>query len=430
MSSMPDLFVGAVENPFGDPQSYRVKRLEKKARAGAEFIQTQCIYNMARFKEFMTQVRDRGLDKKLFILGGVTPLKSARMAEYMRNNVAGMDVPDEIISRMKAAPAKEQRAEGIKIAVETIEALREVPGVRGVHIMAIEWEEAVPELTEKAGLLPRPEGLRSSYAGQISHKSGGGPEPVRRSDPIGSHRLGRGVPAVRPLRKERLRLQSLRKEGPRRAPDGRFSRQRLQRLLPLRPELPEQTDPQGHQPAFSFLWEMNTGPPTSSPTCGPSRRRERYLSPVRATGVLFRDRASTACGRTCRKSSALRGTAFTVASTSAQPSIWAQGDGSSVRKRRAAIRSRRSSSCPCPSIFDLLPFSPPALLIREAILRAAKALNTVAIINASEWDRRYDPYLNHAMLYLDKESETITPLSAIRLVEIPDSPEVLTGRRN
>lgn len=156
LSSAPDLFVGAVENPFGDPQSYRVKRLEKKVRAGAEFIQTQCVYNVARFREFMAEVRDRGLDKKVFILGGVTPLKSARMAEYMRDNVAGMDIPEEIISRMKAAPAKEQRAEGIRIAVETIEALRGMQGVRGVHIMAIEWEEAVPELTEKAGLLPRP----------------------------------------------------------------------------------------------------------------------------------------------------------------------------------------------------------------------------------------------------------------------------------
>jgi methylenetetrahydrofolate reductase (NADPH) len=156
LSSMPDLFVGAVENPFGDPQSYRVARLAKKVGAGAEFIQTQSIYNVARFREFMTEARDRGLDKKVFILGGVTPLKSARMAEYMRDKVAGMDVPEEIITRMKAAPAKEQRSEGIRIAVETIQALRQMEGVRGVHIMAIEWEEAVPELVEKAGLLPRP----------------------------------------------------------------------------------------------------------------------------------------------------------------------------------------------------------------------------------------------------------------------------------
>jgi methylenetetrahydrofolate reductase (NADPH) len=156
LTSMPELFVGAVENPFGDPQSYRVTRLAKKVRAGAEFIQTQCVYNIPRFREFMAQVCDKGLDKQVFVLGGVTPLKSARMAEYMKGNVAGMDVPDEIVSRMKAAPAKEQRAEGIRIAVETIQALKEIPGVRGVHIMAIEWEDAVPELVEKAGLLPRP----------------------------------------------------------------------------------------------------------------------------------------------------------------------------------------------------------------------------------------------------------------------------------
>jgi methylenetetrahydrofolate reductase (NADPH) len=156
LSSTPELFIGAVENPFGDPQSYRVKRLEKKVKAGAEFIQTQCVYNLSRFREFMGQAADQGLTERVFLLGGVTPLKSARMAEYMKNNVAGMDVPDDIIERMKGTAAKEQRQEGIRIAVETIQALREIRGVSGVHIMAIEWEEAVPEIVEKAGLLPRP----------------------------------------------------------------------------------------------------------------------------------------------------------------------------------------------------------------------------------------------------------------------------------
>jgi len=156
LSSMPELFIGAVENPFGDPQHYRVTRLAKKVRAGAEFIQTQCIYNLDRFKEFMREVVNRGLDGKVAILGGVTPLKSARMAEYMAKNVAGMDIPAGVIDRMKASPAKGERQEGIRIAVETIQALTQIKGVRGVHIMAIEWEEAVPELVEKAGLLPRP----------------------------------------------------------------------------------------------------------------------------------------------------------------------------------------------------------------------------------------------------------------------------------
>jgi methylenetetrahydrofolate reductase (NADPH) len=157
LSSTPDLFIGAVENPFGDPQSYRIRRLTKKIKAGAEFIQTQCIYNLPRFQEFVSEAQGRGLTDKAYILGGVTPLKSARMAEYMKSNVAGMDVPDGIISRIKGVPAGEQRAEGIKIAVETILSLRDMKGVSGVHIMAIEWEEAVPELVEKAGLLPRPE---------------------------------------------------------------------------------------------------------------------------------------------------------------------------------------------------------------------------------------------------------------------------------
>ncbi|HVN97786.1 MAG TPA: methylenetetrahydrofolate reductase [Syntrophorhabdaceae bacterium] len=157
LSTPPDLFVGAVENPFADPFKYRVIRLEKKVDAGAEFIQTQCIYNLNRFGEWMGQVRDRGLDKKVYILGGITPLKSARMAEYMNTQVAGMDVPQEVISRMKGVAQGEQRKEGLKIAVETIQALKEIEGVHGVHIMAIEWEDAVPEIVEEAGLTPRPD---------------------------------------------------------------------------------------------------------------------------------------------------------------------------------------------------------------------------------------------------------------------------------
>jgi methylenetetrahydrofolate reductase (NADPH) len=156
LTQAPELFVGAAANPFADPFFYRVIRMAKKVRAGAEFIQTQCIYNMARFKEWMTQVRDRGLHDKVYILGGITPLKSAKMAEYMRTKVAGMDIPEDLVRRMKSVPGKEQRREGLKISVETIQALKEMEGVHGVHIMAIEWEEAVPQIVEEAGLLPRP----------------------------------------------------------------------------------------------------------------------------------------------------------------------------------------------------------------------------------------------------------------------------------
>jgi methylenetetrahydrofolate reductase (NADPH) len=148
------LFIGAAANPFADPFEFRVVRLAKKARAGVDFIQTQCIYDMDRFKEWMRMVRDRGLHEKLHILAGVTPLKSGGMARYMAKNVAGIIIPDALIERM--VKAKEPAQEGIKICVEQIEQLREIKGVHGVHLMAIEWEEKVSEITTAAGLLPRP----------------------------------------------------------------------------------------------------------------------------------------------------------------------------------------------------------------------------------------------------------------------------------
>jgi methylenetetrahydrofolate reductase (NADPH) len=152
----PDMFVGAAANPFAEPFKIRVPRLAKKIAAGAEFIQTQCIYNLDRFEEWMTGVCDRGLHEKVYILAGITPMKSLGMARYMKNNVPGMDVPDEVISRMAGVPKEKQAEEGINICLETIARLKEVKGVKGFHIMAIEWEEKVPEIVERAGLFPRP----------------------------------------------------------------------------------------------------------------------------------------------------------------------------------------------------------------------------------------------------------------------------------
>ncbi|MGB9615743.1 MAG: methylenetetrahydrofolate reductase, partial [Desulfomonilaceae bacterium] len=156
IKTAPKLFIGAAANPFADPFEIRVPRLAKKVAAGVEFIQTQCIFNIKKFAEWMKQVVDRGLHEKVFILGGVTPFKSFGMARYMANNVPGMDVPDELLQRMKGTPKESQAEEGIKIAVETIQQLREMKGIAGVHIMAIEWEEKVGEIAERAGLLPRP----------------------------------------------------------------------------------------------------------------------------------------------------------------------------------------------------------------------------------------------------------------------------------
>jgi len=153
----PKMFIGAAANPFADPFELRVARLAKKVNAGVDFIQTQCIYNLDKFETWMSGVRDRGLHDKVYILAGITPLKSAGMAKYMKNRVPGMDVPDEVVKRMAGVPKEKQAEEGIKIAVEDIQRLKEVEGVSGFHIMAIEWEQKVPEIVERAGLLPRPE---------------------------------------------------------------------------------------------------------------------------------------------------------------------------------------------------------------------------------------------------------------------------------
>ncbi|MBN1847159.1 MAG: methylenetetrahydrofolate reductase [Deltaproteobacteria bacterium] len=152
----PQLFVGAAANPFADPFEIRVPRLAKKVAAGVEFIQTQCIYNLDKFELWMKQVRDRGLHEKVYILAGVTPLKSAGMAKYMKNRVPGMDVPDEVVHRMSGVSKEKQAEEGINICVESIQRLKEIEGVRGFHIMAIEWEQKVPEIVERSGLFPRP----------------------------------------------------------------------------------------------------------------------------------------------------------------------------------------------------------------------------------------------------------------------------------
>jgi len=152
----PKMFVGAAANPFADPFEIRVPRLAKKIAAGAEFIQTQCIYNLDKFEKWMEGVRERGLQEKVHILAGVTPFKSAGMARYMKNRVPGMDVPDDVVKRMADTPKEKQAEEGINICVESIQRLKEVEGVHGFHVMAIEWEEKVPEIVERAGLHPRP----------------------------------------------------------------------------------------------------------------------------------------------------------------------------------------------------------------------------------------------------------------------------------
>jgi methylenetetrahydrofolate reductase (NADPH) len=152
----PKMFIGAAANPFADPFEFGLRRLAKKIRAGVDFIQTQSIYNMKKFVDFIARARDTGLLDQIHLLAGITPLKSAGMALHMQNNVPGMEVPDEIIRRIKSVPADRQAEEGIRIACEQIETLKETPGISGIHLMAIEWEHKVPEIAERAKMLPRP----------------------------------------------------------------------------------------------------------------------------------------------------------------------------------------------------------------------------------------------------------------------------------
>jgi methylenetetrahydrofolate reductase (NADPH) len=129
----PRLFIGAVENPFADPFEFRVARLAKKINAGADFIQTQCVFDLDKFSRWMELIVKEGLHKKVYILAGLTPVRSHRALKYMKSEVAGMSIPDELITRMESAE------------------------VSGIHLMPIGWESITPVILERAGLLPRPQ---------------------------------------------------------------------------------------------------------------------------------------------------------------------------------------------------------------------------------------------------------------------------------
>jgi len=147
----PHVFLGAAANPFVEPFDWRPQRLAKKISAGAQFIQTQYCYDVDRLRTYMDKIRDLGLDEKVFLLIGVGPLASARTAEWMRNNVPGVHIPDAVIERLRGA--EDQKAEGINLCVDLIQEVSEINGVSGVHIMAYRQENRVPEIVERAGVL-------------------------------------------------------------------------------------------------------------------------------------------------------------------------------------------------------------------------------------------------------------------------------------
>jgi len=156
LEGAPKFYIGCAVNPFADPYEIRVARLKLKIDAGADFVQTQCIYNMDKFKQYMEDAKKQGLHERVKILAGVTPLKSAGMAKFMNRMVAGIDIPEDIIKRIADEPKEKQAAKGIEMCIEQIQEVKEMEGIAGAHVMAIEWEEKLNEIIGGAGLLPRP----------------------------------------------------------------------------------------------------------------------------------------------------------------------------------------------------------------------------------------------------------------------------------
>jgi len=151
ITSPPKVFLGAAANPFAPPFDYRPLRLAKKVAAGAQFVQTQYCFDIDRLKDYMAKVCDLGLHEKVYILPGVGPLASAKSAEWIRNNVAGVHIPDSVIKRL--AGAEDQKQEGVNMCIEMVQQIRQIAGVSGVHLMAYKQEHRVAEIVEKTGVL-------------------------------------------------------------------------------------------------------------------------------------------------------------------------------------------------------------------------------------------------------------------------------------
>ncbi|MGI0149778.1 MAG: methylenetetrahydrofolate reductase [Thermoplasmata archaeon] len=149
----PKVFIGAAADPFRGSKEESFGKLRAKVTAGADFVQTQAIYDVDAFEEWMRLVRKEWLHEKVYILGGVIPLKSSKMARFMVQKL-GAVIPKHIMDRMDKAP--EPKAEGVSLAVRTIKAVKKIEGVRGVHLMPVGWEYIVPRIVKEAGLVPRP----------------------------------------------------------------------------------------------------------------------------------------------------------------------------------------------------------------------------------------------------------------------------------
>jgi methylenetetrahydrofolate reductase (NADPH) len=155
LTARPQWLIGTVENPFSPPLSIRAERLAKKVAAGAEFVQTQYVFDMAVFARWMASLRDMGVTEQCAVLAGVGPVRSLRMLEVLSSGVPGVNIPGEVEHRLRSVPSDRVSEEGMRVCSETIEQLKEIPGVAGVHVMAFGFEHGVPEILDRAGLTPR-----------------------------------------------------------------------------------------------------------------------------------------------------------------------------------------------------------------------------------------------------------------------------------
>jgi len=177
----PSWLIGAVENPFAPPEAFRAARLGKKVAAGAEFAQTQFVYDVAGFTQWLAEVRDLGLDQRCRILAGVGPIRSLRALEHMTTSVPGLNIPDEVGRRLRGVPADRVADEGMALCAEIIQQLLPLPGVSGVHVMAPAFERGIPEILERAGLAQRPQpgpatpgpngGRAAATGGEVSRRA-------------------------------------------------------------------------------------------------------------------------------------------------------------------------------------------------------------------------------------------------------------------
>jgi methylenetetrahydrofolate reductase (NADH) len=184
LSTRPGWFIGAVENPFAPPTGFRAARLAKKADAGAQFVQTQFVFDVPAFARWMAEVADLGLAGRCRILAGVGPVRSLRALDHMRTGVPGLHIPDEVDRRLRAVPADQVAEEGARICAEIIEQVRDIPGVSGVHVMAPGYEHGIPGILERAGLArARPADVEPGPEAAGGFQGGRSPRPAEPTTP-------------------------------------------------------------------------------------------------------------------------------------------------------------------------------------------------------------------------------------------------------